>query len=128
VGAAEIVDTDHPHIPYVIAAPTMRVPMILRDTVNVYLAARAALLLARHGTFAAGSLAGEPVSAVVDSIAFPGLGTGVGQVDPDTCARQVRVAIEEIALGRRSFPLSWADAQARHQRLYTDGVRDLQRE
>src|SRR5206468_10834449 len=44
VGAAEIVDTDHPRIPFVIAAPTMRVPMILRDSVNPYLAARAVLL------------------------------------------------------------------------------------
>ena len=39
VGAAEIVETDA-HIPFLIAAPTMRVPMILRDSVNPYLAAR----------------------------------------------------------------------------------------
>src|SRR5262245_56337437 len=126
VGAAEIVDTDHPRIPYVIAAPTMRVPMILRDTVNAYLAARAALLLIRHGRFPAGPLEGEPISSAVDSVAFPGLGTGVGQVDPDTCARQVRAAIAEFHLGRRSFPTSWAAAQAQHQRLYSDAVRDLQ--
>ncbi len=39
VGSAELVETGHARIPYLIAAPTMRVPMILRDTVNPYLAA-----------------------------------------------------------------------------------------
>ena len=128
VGAAEIVHTDHLQIPYVIAAPTMRVPMILRDTVNPYLAARAALLLVKHGLFSAGPLAGEAVAAGVQSIAFPGLGTGVGQVEPETCARQVRTAIEEVVFEKQRFPLHWADAQTRHQRLYSDRVRDLQRE
>src|SRR5262245_41056353 len=36
VGSAEIVETGNLCIPFVIAAPTMRVPMILRDTVNPY--------------------------------------------------------------------------------------------
>jgi O-acetyl-ADP-ribose deacetylase (regulator of RNase III) len=128
IGAAEIVHTDHLRIPFVIAAPTMRVPMILRDTVNPYLAARAALLLVKNGVFPDGPLQGELISAGVQSLAFPGLGTGVGQMDPDTCARQVRAAIEEVLLGRQSFPTSWSDAQARHQRLYSDRIRDLQRD
>ena len=127
IGTAEIVQTDDLQIPYVIAAPTMRVPMILRDSVNPYLAARAALLLVKRGVFGEGPLVGEPIAAGVQSVAFPGLGTGVGQVDPNTCARQVRAAIEDVLLGKHSFPASWADAQARHQRLYTDRIRDLQR-
>ena len=128
VGSAEIVETNDLRIPFVIAAPTMRVPMILTDTVNPYLAARAALLLVRYGTFVAGPLAGEPVSAAVASIAFPGLGTGVGRVGPATCARQVRAAIEEVVLGRGNYPRTWAEAQQQHQLLYTDRVRNLQRE
>lgn len=128
VGAAEIVETGDVRIPYLIAAPTMRVPMILRDTVNPYLAARAALLLIKHGTFACGRLKGRPVAGFMDSVAFPGLGTGVGRVGPNTCARQVRAAVEEVVLGRYEFPKSWADAQSRHQQLYTDRVRDLQHE
>jgi O-acetyl-ADP-ribose deacetylase (regulator of RNase III) len=106
----------------------MRVPMILKDTVNPYLAARAALLLIKHGTFAIGPLKGEPVAAGVQSVAFPGLGTGVGRVGLDTCARQVRAAIEEVLLAPQPFPMNWADAQARHQQLYTDRIRDLQHE
>lgn len=100
VGTAEIVETNNLQIPYVIAAPTMRVPMVLTDTVNPYLAARAALLLIRHGVAPWGGLAGQPISAVVTSVAFPGLGTGIGRVSPDTCAQQVRTAIEEVLLGR----------------------------
>jgi O-acetyl-ADP-ribose deacetylase (regulator of RNase III) len=128
VGAAEIVDTGSLRIPFVIAAPTMRVPMILGDTVNPYLAARAALLLIRHGIVPTGPLAGEPVSAAVTSVAFPGLGTGVGRVGPNTCAHQVRAAIEEVVLERGHYPRTWAEAQQRHQLLYTDRVRDLQRD
>lgn len=128
VGAAEIVETEDADLPFLIAAPTMRVPTILRDTVNPYLAARAVLLLAARGTFRRGTYAGEAVADFVGSVAFPGLGTGVGRVGPETCARQVRAAIDAVVLGLEVFPVSWADAQARHQGLYTDRMRDLQRE
>lgn len=128
VGTAEIVETRNDRIPFIIAAPTMRVPMILEDTVQPYLAARAVFLLIRHGVVPAGVLAGERVETVVTSVAFPGLGTGVGRVGPNTCARQVRAAIEEVVLGRGHFPRTWAEAQQRHQLLYTDRARDLQRE
>jgi len=128
IGTAEIVETGSLRIPFVIAAPTMRVPMILRDSINSYLAARAVFLLIRRGVVASGSLAGETVDSVVKSVAFPGLGTGVGQIGPNTCARQMRAAIEEVVLGRAQFPRTWAEAQQQHQLLYTDRIRDLQRE
>jgi O-acetyl-ADP-ribose deacetylase (regulator of RNase III) len=128
VGTAEVVETGNLQIPFVIAAPTMRVPMILGESVHPYLAARAVFLLIQHGVVPAGALAGEQIAKVVTSVAFPGLGTGVGRVNPDSCARQVRAAIEEVVLGQGTFPRTWADAQRRHQLLYTDRVRDLQRE
>lgn len=122
VGAAELVETGGVP-PYLIAAPTMRVPMILGpETIAPFLAARAVLLCWKHGALDDGT----PHRDVVQRIAFPGLGTGVGQVPPTTCARQVRAAIEEVLLETRGFPTSWHDAQARHQRLYGDAVRDLQ--
>lgn len=126
VGAAEVVDTDDSNIPFPIAAPTMRVPMILRGTVHPYLAARATLLLIKHGRFPTGHLAGEAIADGIQSIAFPGLGTGVGRVEPEKCAAQVRAAIEHVVLGNYEFPTSWAEAQIRHQKLYTDRVHDLQ--
>jgi hypothetical protein len=52
----------------------------------------------------------------------------VGKVGPNTCARQVRAAIEEVVFEKGSFPQTWADARSRHQLLYGDRFRDLQRE
>ena len=130
VGAAEIVETDYPALPYLIAAPTMRVPMILQHSVNPYLAARATLLLVKHGVFAEGTYAGEKIADFVGSVAFPGLGTGVGRIGPNTCARQVRAAIDAVLLEQEPFPASWGDAQQRHRGLYLGAVagKDLQRE
>ena len=126
VGSAEIIETDHESIPYLIAAPTMRVPMILSETVNPFLAARGSLLLVKGGKFRSGPSKGKPISEAVKTLAFPGLGTGVGRVPPRICAQQVRAAIEEVVLGEHTFPRTWADAQVRHQGLYGGAVRDLQ--
>ncbi|HWE16053.1 MAG TPA: macro domain-containing protein [Hyphomicrobiaceae bacterium] len=120
VGTADIVETGHDAIPFLIAAPTMRVPMVLTDSVNAYLAARAVFLLVRDGVFRSGPHTGKPVSEHVGAVAMPGLGTGVGRIAPDTCARQVRTAIDEILLGGYRMPQSWAEASERHQLLYTD--------
>jgi hypothetical protein len=34
----------------------------------------------------------------------------------------MRSAIEDVVLEKSTFPRSWSDAQARHQRLYTDRI------
>lgn len=122
LGNAEIVETGDASIPFLIAAPTMRVPMVLpKETINPYLAARAAFLLVLHGQFPGNSkFAGSKVSEVVKTVAFPGLGTGVGKVGFDTCARQMRAAIEDVLHEKFSMPRSWAEASERHQLLYTD--------
>ena len=123
VGAAELIETDSPDHPFLIAAPTMRVPMVLpADTVNPYLATRAALMLIREGTLADGT----PVRERVRSICFPGMGTGVGRVPAEVCARQMRSAIEKSAVARHSLPTSWAEASDDHQLLYTDKPKRLQ--
>jgi O-acetyl-ADP-ribose deacetylase (regulator of RNase III) len=127
VGSAEIVATDNDRIPFLIAAPTMRVPMILTQTASPYLAARAVLLLVKNGDFKSGSRRGTSVGDSVRTVAFPGLGTGVGRVPAEVCARQVRAAIEDVR-GQTPFPASWSEAQERHQRLFGNRVRDLQLE
>jgi len=126
VGAADIVETSDERIPYLIVAPTMRVPMALHESVNPYLAARAALLLVLYGLFPAGERQGQRVADHVTTIAFPGLGTGVGRIGANTCARQVRAAIDDVVLGQYTMPQSWAEASERHQLLYTDRPRRLQ--
>jgi O-acetyl-ADP-ribose deacetylase (regulator of RNase III)/protein-tyrosine phosphatase len=127
VGAADIVETDHTSIPFLIAAPTMRVPAVLPyDTHAPYLAARAALLLIKHGKFTNGQHAGKPIGSVVRSVAFPGLGTGIGRVSADVCARQVAMAIREFgsaeAYQRKNvrFPASWMEALADNLLLHLD--------
>jgi O-acetyl-ADP-ribose deacetylase (regulator of RNase III) len=127
IGAAEIVETDYLRMPYLIAAPTMRVPMILgRETISPYLAARAVFLLVKKGKFTQGEHTGQNIAEYVESIAFPGMGTGIGRVPVEVCARQMRAAIDEILLGKFKFPNSWAEASERHQLLYADRARDLQ--
>ena len=121
VGSAEIVATSHPRTPYLIAAPTMRVPMVLgSETINPYLATRAVLLLARHGVFPDGPHAGQRLADHLRVIAFPGMGTGVGRVPAQIAARQIRAAIDEHFRDEVRLPTSWAEASERHQLLYTD--------
>jgi O-acetyl-ADP-ribose deacetylase (regulator of RNase III) len=123
VGAAQIVPTDDAAFPFIIAAPTMRVPMILRVSVHPFLAARAAILLVRHGVFSSGPRAGQKIADFVETVAFPGLGTGVGGRGSGGLGRTL--ALDRCALfDRRASPATWADAQARHQQLYADRIRD----
>jgi O-acetyl-ADP-ribose deacetylase (regulator of RNase III) len=128
VGQAEIVETGDAKIPFVIAAPTMRVPMILTDSINAYLAARAVFLLVLHGTFSEGARAGQAVRDHVKSVAFPGLGTGTGRMPAEICARQVRAAMDDVIVGKVPFPRTWNRAQENHQLLYDTHIRDLQEE
>jgi O-acetyl-ADP-ribose deacetylase (regulator of RNase III) len=127
VGQADIVETGRSSSPFLIAAPTMRVPMALgRETINPYLATRAVLRLASHGVFADGPYAGQRIADQLRVLAFPGMGTGVGRVPAEVCAKQVRTAIVEHLEGRVRLPSSWAEASERHQLLYTDRPTRLQ--
>ncbi|MCP2262643.1 O-acetyl-ADP-ribose deacetylase (regulator of RNase III), contains Macro domain [Streptoalloteichus tenebrarius] len=94
VGEAVVVPTGASSPAWLISAPTMRVPgeRLPVDTVHPYLAARAVLRLWRDGWMEDGT----PVRSRVRSMAMPGLGTGVGGVDPRTCARQVAAAWDEV--------------------------------
>jgi O-acetyl-ADP-ribose deacetylase (regulator of RNase III) len=113
VGQAEMVETGHPDIPYCISAPTMRVPMILGpETVNVYLATRADFKLVQQ-------------YPQIKTLTISGMGTGVGKVPFDICARQMKQAYDD-AFNGATVPATWYEAQARHQNLYSDKIRDIQ--
>ncbi|WP_326567579.1 macro domain-containing protein [Amycolatopsis rhabdoformis] len=100
IGEAVIVPTGEAEPAWLISAPTMREPgeRLPADTVHPYLAARAVFL-----QWQLGMLEDGPVREVVDTIAMPGLGTGVGGLAPATSARQVAAAWEEV-FGRRGDP------------------------
>ncbi len=124
VGEATYVPLDSDHEPGVkkrmlLVAPTMRVPMILpKDTVNPYLAARAVL---KSAGFVSRSQYRDA------TIAMPGLGTGIGQVSPDMCARQVLAAINAFCKGFSRVPDTCVKAMMNHQDLTGQPYRDLQR-
>ena len=91
VGQAEIIPTDHPDFPYLIAAPTMRTPMTIARSPNVYLAMKAILRLVEFGHFPDQT----PIKKRIQSVAIPGLGTGIGQMPVLDAARQMRIAWEQ---------------------------------
>lgn len=114
VGQAELVETDFEEIPFCISAPTMRVPSILTNTVNVYLAAKAIFYLLKK------------TDSKIETVTISGLGTGVGKVPYDICAKQMKQAYTDVWLNQYVFPTTWYEAQARHQLLYTNNPKDLQ--
>ncbi len=118
VGSAEVVDTDHSEIPYLIAAPIIRVPTVLKETVNVYLATRAVLTLVKFGTVPDGT----PVKHIIETIAIPNMGMEMDKVPAHLCALQMKVALQDILLSQYEFPESLLDAQKSHDLLYSSDV------
>jgi O-acetyl-ADP-ribose deacetylase (regulator of RNase III) len=104
VGAAEVVPTKHPRWKYLVVAPTMRVPESVAQTINAYLAFRAALL----------AVARLPE---ITSVVCPGLCTGIGNMDPRRCAVQMRMALKHVREPAR-IP-SFAMIHAVHNALRT---------
>jgi len=101
VGCAEIVKTGYIPIPYLISAPTMRVPLDIRNTVNVYLAMMAVV-----------GIVDEYADESIETIAVPGLGTGVGGMDPEVMALQMLAAFEGSP-----FPTRLGEAIRQHHTL-----------
>ncbi|WP_417392472.1 macro domain-containing protein [Gimesia sp.] len=117
VGAATMVETEDLEFPFLIAAPTMRVPMPVENSINAFLAARAIFLFIRDGVIPSGQYTGQPAREHVKSITVPGLATGVGRMSVVKCAKQVRAAIEDVVLDRFDFPQSTSQIRKRHDRL-----------
>ncbi|GMU08488.1 macro domain-containing protein [Corallococcus caeni] len=115
VGQAVLVPTGRPEIPWCISAPTMRVPADVSDTVNAYLAFRAALraVLAHNAT------AKTPIRTML----CPGLATAVGRMPPERCARQMKEAWVRTVMGRPSIPHSLRQAAEDDFRLRVDPER-----
>ena len=65
----------------------------------------------------------------LQSVIIPGMGTGVGRVPPELCARQMRQAYDDVFVNPAPYK-TWRDAQIKHQLLTTppEFIRDLQNE
>jgi O-acetyl-ADP-ribose deacetylase (regulator of RNase III) len=91
VGMAMVVPMPNTRLPFVIAAPTMRVPNDVAETLNAYLALRAVLVaVLQHN-----AQAEKPIR----TIAVPGLCTGVGRMPCSVAAHQMRSAYDNILGG-----------------------------
>ncbi len=84
IGTAFVVPTEDPSLPFVVHAPTMRVPGSIEGTDKVYAATWAALLaIQAHNNSA---------DRKIEVAAFPAMGTGFGGVPFSEAARQMAVA------------------------------------
>ena len=108
VGCAEVVATGHERWPYLICAPTMRVPENIGQTVHPYLAFRATLL-------AVAKFNRQPDGPKIRTLIAPGLGTGVGRVSEKRCAQHMRQAFDSL-LHPPQIP-NFKAIQAGHVRL-----------
>lgn len=111
VGQALLMDTGDAGIPYLISAPTMRVPtnFNIPTSVNAYLAMKAILVCAQT----------EPR---IQTVAIPGLATGTGRMPADVCARQMYEAYRETVLGHRPHFATFGEAQKHHRELNPNGM------
>lgn len=83
VGESIILPTYNEYYPYLISAPTMRVPQDVSHTQNAYLAFKSVLK---------NVLEFNKISSFIS----PGLGTLTGKISPDNCAKQMNRAISEV--------------------------------
>ncbi|WMX12239.1 MULTISPECIES: macro domain-containing protein [unclassified Aureispira] len=110
VGKSLTLKTGDAHIPYLISAPTMRVPMSfnIATSVNAYLAMKAALIAAKN-------------HPSINSIGIPGFCTGVGRMSPSVSANQMLQAFCEIELGQKTTINNFVDAQKAHFKINPQG-------
>lgn len=109
VGRALIVPTADERVPWLVCAPTMRVPMRIESTFNAYLAFRATLIALKEFNARA--------ETRIMSVLVPGLGTGEGRMPPGDCARQMKEAYDAVVLGRVLTKGGLAGAVRGHMRL-----------
>ena len=84
VGSSFIIETQHAAHPWLAHTPTMRVPMSINGTENVYLAMKAMLQAV------AAFNANNPAS--IRRVVCPGLGTATGRVSFEVAAAQMALA------------------------------------
>jgi len=107
VGTCVMVNTGPPDYMHIAYAPTMRVPMDISGSDNVYMAMSAALVeAARHGN--------------ISILAIPGLGTCTGRIPVEEAARQMELAYRHYLAGI-PFPMTWDYALTRNAEIANEG-------
>jgi O-acetyl-ADP-ribose deacetylase (regulator of RNase III) len=111
VGTCCIIPTAHAQHPFLAHAPTMRIPMAIARTDNVYRAMSAMLLAVwQHN---------RSNAAKIRKVACPGLGTATGQVSFRSAAKQMALAYQNFLAPPKS--ISWPHAISRQQAIGLGG-------
>lgn len=111
IGKALILETGDEFLPYLVSAPTMRVPMNfnISTSINAYLAMKAVLIeTIKHPS--------------IEYVAIPGLCTGVGRMDPKIAASQMHKAFSEIEKGEKMDFKDFGAAQKYHWNINQQGM------
>jgi O-acetyl-ADP-ribose deacetylase (regulator of RNase III) len=111
VGTSFIIETRHQEHPFLAHTPTMRVPMSISTTDNVYAAMWAMILAVRRHN--------NGSSAKIRTVACPGLGTATGRVSPREAARQMALAYGWYV--RPLTVIDWPTAEGRQAMVARGG-------
>ncbi len=111
IGQAILMETSDKEIPFLISAPTMRIPtnFNIDTSINAYLAMKAILIKAKN-------------DERILSVAIPGLCTGVGRMQHIIAARQMYQAYKEIILGQKMDFANFGEAQKYHWQINPQGM------
>jgi O-acetyl-ADP-ribose deacetylase (regulator of RNase III) len=110
VGASIIEPTGNKKYPFIAHSPTMRIPGSIAGTGNVYMATWASLLAVyRHNVLN---------ETTINSVVFPAMGTGIGNVPFMEAARQMSVAYRHYLNPPHS--MDWDIAIHRHKLISYD--------
>ena len=117
VGTAFVLSTDHPDVPFLAHAPTMRVPGSIEGTDKVYAATFSALLAVHPYNVTS--------ECKIEVVGFPAMGTGFGGVPFGEAARQMAVAYRHYL--EPPHRLDWDFVVERHKAVCYDGDRQVAR-
>ena len=111
VGKSMTLETGDDAVPYLISAPTMRVPMNfnIATSINAYLAMKAILIACKNNNN-------------IQSVSIPGLCTGCGRMPYHIAAKQMFLAFEEIVLLKKRKFNEFGDAQRFQYEINENGL------
>ncbi len=110
VGSAFVIETGDNHHPWLVHAPTMRVPLTIDGTDAVYNATWAALLaIFQHNKNAM-------TDRKIKTVVFPAMGAGCGQVPFESVARQMKQAWDNF--NKKTESINWEYAHSRQLAVF----------
>ncbi|HCJ9714488.1 TPA: macro domain-containing protein [Escherichia coli] len=110
VGSAFVIETGDNHHPWLVHAPTMRVPLTIDGTDAVYNATWAALLaIFQHNKNAT-------TDRKIKTVVLPAMGAGCGQVPFESVARQMKLAWDNF--NKKTESINWEYAYSRQWAVF----------